>query len=180
MKKLMMMAIIGILAMSLFVGCEESTPEKIENPPPQAQPEEPPQASQEIFEIGDTVGIGNWELTINSTRHDDGDEFSKPEDGEVWLTLDITMQNLSDEQRTVSSYMMFELVDIDGRKQDEAMWADTNGRVGGDLGAGRRLAGEIAFKVSEEKQKFELVFNPSVFGSGQAIFNIPLEPTPTD
>jgi len=126
----------------------------------------------EIFEIGDTIKMGDLIFTVNSARWDEGDEFSKPEEGEKWLVLDCTIENQSNESTTVSSMLMFKLYDEDGYSMNQEIFVDTKGSLDGELGPGRKMSGEIAFSVEEGQSYWEFIFEPEVFGFGQAIFAI--------
>ncbi|WP_350344581.1 DUF4352 domain-containing protein [Proteinivorax tanatarense] len=160
-----------------IVGCGDSQPEKVTDTEAQVEQEdddkeESEKAQSETFAIGDSVEIADVVFTVHSARWDDGDDFFGPEDGEKWLVLDCSIDNETDESEQISSLLMFELVDEDNYKRDLELLADTKGSLDGELGAGRSMRGEIAFSVDEGQSKWELIFAPNVFGTGQAIFEI--------
>jgi len=51
---------------------------------------------------------------------------------------------------------MFTLYDEDNYSKDMEFFANTKGSLDGELGAGRKMAGEVAFNVEEENAE---VFN---------------------
>lgn len=67
---------------------------------------------------------------------------------------------------------MFTLYDAEGYSKDIAMADNLKGSLDGELGAGRKMAGEVAFTVDEDESAWEFVFEPQVFGFGQAIYDI--------
>ncbi len=177
---------VSLLVLLLFAGLalgsgESSTPERVESPPPAAgepaegEGSESAGSGPEIFAVGDSVNMGDLTFTVNSVRFDGGSEFFGPEDGERWLAIDCTLQNRGDDSTNLSSLLMFELVDEEHYKKDMAIFAETKGSLDGELGAGRTLRGEIAFSVGEAETGWELIFEPNVFGRGQAIFVVSLE-----
>lgn len=62
--------------------------------------------------------------------------------------------------------------DADGYKYDITIAPDTKGSVDGELQPGRKLRGEVAFEIPENATGLELIFEPNVFGFGQAIVKI--------
>lgn len=67
---------------------------------------------------------------------------------------------------------MFSMYDDEHYSVDLNFFADTRGSLDGELGSGRKMAGEIAFNVREESKGFEFIFQLNVFGFGQAIYYI--------
>jgi len=131
--------------------------------------------ADETFTVGDTVAMGDIEFTVNSARYDDGDDFMQPDEGEKWLVIDCTIVNNADESEAISSMMMFSLYDEEHRSRDLEMGADLDGQLDGELGAGRTMRGEIAYSVPADHSTFEFIFEPNLFGFGQAIFEIEMD-----
>ena len=116
--------------------------------------------------------MGDLVFTVNSARWDKGDDWSEPEEGERWLLLDCTIENQGSESTTISSLLMFKLYDEENYSRDMEIFADTKGSLDGELGFGRKMRGEVAFNVEEGQSYWEFIFEPEVFGFGQAIFTI--------
>ncbi|UMZ73739.1 DUF4352 domain-containing protein [Natranaerofaba carboxydovora] len=72
------------------------------------------------------------------------------------------------------AFMMFNVYDDENRSADVAAGAfsEIEGQLDGDLGAGRKMRGELPFEVPADSERFELVFEPDFLGFGQAIFEI--------
>ncbi|ACB84400.1 DUF4352 domain-containing protein [Natranaerobius thermophilus] len=186
--------VITILVVCLFLvlaigSADEEEPEAVDNGEAEVKEEdeqdeakdegekdieedEEPEQADEVFNIGDTVKMGELEFTVNSARWDTGDEFMGPDEGERWLVIDCTIENLSDESTSISSMMMFDLIDEEHYSNDLSMGADTEGQLDGELGGGRTMRGEIAYSVSEDHSEWEFIFEPELFGFGQAIYAI--------
>lgn len=125
-----------------------------------------------IFKVGDTVAMGDLEFTINSVRFDEGSEYFKPDEGKKWLVADCTVTNNSEESTSISSMLMISLFDSEYYSQERSLLADTKGSLDGELGAGRTLRGEVAYEVDASETDWELIFEPNLFGFGQAIFKL--------
>lgn len=153
------------------VAIAETKTEEIEEEViPEEEIEEKPKL--EIFKIGHTATIGEFNFGVNSARWDSGDDFSKPEEGERFLLIDCTIENKGNESVTISSLLMFKLYDIDGYSKNNKILITSKGSLDGELGAGRKMSGEVAFGVGENESYWELTFEPEILGSGQIIFEI--------
>ncbi len=181
MKKQYYLSIISVLILVVFViiaiGSGDTTePERVEREEADSIPVEEPidetEAANETFYLGDTVKMGDLIFTLNSIRWDQGSEFMKPDPGEKWIVFDCTIENAGDSATNISSLAMFSLYDEEHYSCSMTIFADTKGSLDGELGAGRKMRGEIAFDVEEGQSKWEFIFKPEMFGFGQAIFEI--------
>lgn len=186
---------VAMLAGSL-VACSEATIEPVEKekeetvqPESEAKEEvaEEEAAEEEVEEseaqeektaqtmvVGDTVQYDDMEITVNSAKKFVGgtDVFDTPEN-DYFVILDVTVENVGNEPFRVSSLMNFELYDSDAYTQDMAIFLDLKGTLDGEVGAGRKMAGEMGFDVVES-ESYEFIFQDP-FASGQAIWSIPAE-----
>lgn len=54
----------------------------------------------------------------------------------------------------------------------QSIGAETKGQLDGELGPGRKMSGQIAFELDTVEKNLEFIFEPNVFGSGQAIYKV--------
>jgi hypothetical protein len=170
-------------------GCGETTPElvdrtdsaaveEIAEDAADAEDSDADDASGDAagpYRIGDTVAMGELEHTLHGARWSTGDEWFGPDEGERWLVLDIEVTNAGGSSEGISSLIMWTLVDSENRTVDMTFTTDERGSLDGELGAGRSMRGEIAYAVSDSGDSWELLFEPEVFGFGQAIYAIAAE-----
>jgi hypothetical protein len=117
--------------------------------------------------------MGELEHTLHAARWAEGDEWFGPDDGERWLVLDIELTNTGDASESISSLLMWTLIDADNRSAELAFTGDERGSLDGELGTDRSMRGENAFTVpDDDSDTWELVFEPQLFGFGQAIYVI--------
>lgn len=176
-----------LISLLIVVGCDETLePVRVdgdgevdaaeESAEPATTEEEQDDASSEGEEVGlklgDRVEMGDLEFEARSARWEKGSEFFEPEEGERWLVIDVEITNNSDESTTISSMLMFNMYDDQNYAVSQSYMADTRGSLDGELGSGRSMAGEIAFEVPIDSETFEFIFEPSLFGFGQAIYEI--------
>lgn len=170
-------------------GCEAASPELVDQAAPAAADEADDSSDESEdsddadpanqnpadgpYQVGDTVAMGDLEHTMHGARWSVGDEFFGPDDDERWLVVDIEVTNTGDASEAISSLIMWTLVDADNRSADITLTADEQGSLDGELGAGRSMRGETAFSVPDDgNDTWQLLFEPNVFGSGQAIYVI--------
>lgn len=166
-------SVISVVFLALFLvlalGSSSDTPAKVDNGHEQNgdDPKQP-----EIFAVGDRVQMGDFYITVRSAKFSKGTSFIKPDTGNKWIVIDIELENRSDKSVAVSSLLMFNLYDEENYAGKLAINTDEKGNLNGELGAGRKMAGEITFEVPANHTTFELIFEPNVFGTGQAIFKL--------
>lgn len=168
--------IVIIFAFLLALGSsnsESSKPTKVESSDEKTT--EAKSEQQETFKVGETVKMGDLEFTVNGIRTDKGGDWNKPEEGNVFLIIDATIKNTGQDSSALSSLIMFKLYDSEFYEKDMSIFADTKGSLNGELGAGRTMRGEIAFEVGKDETEWEFIFEPNVFGFGQAIYELKAE-----
>lgn len=167
-KGLIVLLSATVIGASIFVGCGSDTPKKVES---QGQ-EQKQENKTETFKVGDTVKTKNFNITVNKVETSEGGEYIKPKEGNEFLKVDITVENISDKSQTVSSVMMFKVVDKDGRSYDQAFAGEQNGRLDGEVGAGRKMTGEYVVEVPKGDTGLQLEFDSSILSSGQVVVDL--------
>lgn len=167
-------SIISLLILCLFlvmaIGSTSDSPVKAD-PNDDNNTNNPPQT--ETFEIGDRVKLGDFYITVKKAYISTGsNEWNKPDQGKKWVVIDVEIENASDKPQTISSLLMFNLYDEDNYKCDYAINTAARGSLDGELGVGRKMAGEITFSVPADQSNFEFIFEPNIFGTGQAIYKL--------
>jgi len=171
-KRILIILAIAVLLV-VCIGCstETITPEKVE-PGSNDDGNDNGGATTDTYAIGETIKMGDLEFTLHSAQLSAGEEFWKPEEGNVYLLVDCTIQNNSSESEAISSMLMFKVTDDQNYQYNVTVTPDQKGQLDGELGAGRAMRGEVAFEVAAESEYWELIFEPNVFGFGQAIYVI--------
>lgn len=131
-----------------------------------------PTNQAEGYKIGDTAEAGGVAFTVNSVKESSGSEFIKPKEGSIYYLIDTTVENKSNEAKNVSSLLMFKLVDSDGYSYNVTIGPETKGQVDGEIAAGRKLRGELAFEIPKDAKGLELEIDPSLWSTGKIIFKL--------
>ncbi len=128
-----------------------------------------------IYKVGDVVKLSNFQIKVNKTFIVKGDEQNKPSQGNEFLAVDCTIENNSSKEQSISSMMMFKVVDKDGRACDlsiTGVMAAKSGQLDGIVGAGRKMTGAYVVEVPKGTTGLQLEFDGSLLSSGQIIVQL--------
>lgn len=172
---LLVVAMLGIIG-----GCssKQDQPAKVaENTSTSSKPasEDTKKNEPKIFKVGDVVQLKDYKITVNKVYPVSGNEFAAPKDGNEFIAIDCTVENISKEEQAVSSMLMFKVVDKDGRACEYSLMgqsAANAGQLDGKIGPGRKLSGVYVVEVPKGKTGLELVFDSSLLTGGQVIVTL--------
>lgn len=180
-KKIALITLCGITALC-FGGCsssEGSTTAPVsassQSAPVSTSTPAPTEEVQETLGVGDTADVDGVKVTLNSVTETSGTDFIKPEDGNIFVLCNFTIQNDSDADLTISSAMCFEAycddtsinLDIMGLSTDEAQQA---GQLDGDVASGKNMSGVVCYQVPTSYSKLEVSVQPNILDANTADF----------
>jgi len=186
MKKILkwvVIAFVGLIVIGMALGGKDETPQKVEKEPEtqaasteqnaeNKESEQKEQPKEEVYNIGDSIKIGDVVLTVNSVKEDSGSEYIKPSDGNVYYIIDMTIENKGEKAYNSSTLMQMSLVDSDGYKYDITIGPKLKGSLDGEIGAGRKLRGEVAFEIPKDATGLEFVYDYKLLSNGQIIVKL--------
>lgn len=174
--KKVLIVLMAIVLIPIAVACsDEGTPQKVSENKPASSSGKTESNAPKVFKIGDVVQLKDFKVTVNGIRTATQDKSGviKPEDGNEYLIVDCTVENISKENQSISSMLMFKIEDKDGRSYDQAlMYPDLKGSLEGDVAPTRKITGEYAVEVPKGKKGLELVFDGSFLAGGQIIVEL--------
>ena len=134
---------------------------------PVAKPVEPTS-----FKVGDTIKLNDYTVKVNSASVvKNSNEFIVPKAGNEFFAVDCTITNTSNSEQTISSLMMFKIVDKDGRACEMSIGGE-GGQLDGSIGAGRKMTGVYTVEAPKGTTGLELEFDGSLFSAGQIIVKL--------
>jgi hypothetical protein len=139
---------------------------------PSPTPTSAPSPTPMSLTVGDSVTIGQMTFTVHGVRWGSS-SFATPTPGQGYLMIDVAIVNNKSEAVNISSFLMFKLVDMDGRAQDWTVFGEPEGTLDGTLGPGRTMRGELGFDVDANQSSWELIIQPDLVETEQVIFMIP-------
>ncbi|GAA0069682.1 DUF4352 domain-containing protein [Clostridium sardiniense] len=126
----------------------------------------------QTFKVGDTIQTKDFKIKVNKITTSNGSEFVKPQKGNEFVKVDVTVENTSKEEQAVSSVMMFKVVDKDGRSCNQAITENQKGQLDGKVAPGRKITGEYIVEAPKGEKGLELQFDSSLLSSGQVIVKL--------
>lgn len=137
-----------------------------------SQPSQPTPTPQPHFKVGQLVKVGDtWDVTINSVKTSTGTEFDTPKPGNVFLLIDVSLKNISSQELTASSLLMFTLRDSTGQQYTETFTSFTTSPEG-KTPAGSPVRGTLPYEVPTSVHAFQLAFQADPTVPGQAIWDL--------
>lgn len=156
--------VLVVIIIAAIGGAGSNKPKLVSEDKPIVTKEEK-SSKEEVFNIGDTIELDKFKITVNEVKTTNGSDFIKPQEGNEFLYVDATVENISDKEQTVSSVLMFKVVDKDGRAMKQTIVENANGQLDGTIGPGRKMTGEYVVEVPKDATGLELQFDSSLAGN---------------
>lgn len=153
MRKIFAILLILIMAFSFSACSAEEAPKKEE-----AEITESASKKEEIFGLNETAVFDDLKFTATEIKVTHGEDFFTPESGNVFVGVKFTIENISEEEQTVSSILLFEgyADDVKCEYSFNAACAFSDGTIDGTIAPGKKLIGWYALEVPENYQTIEL------------------------
>ena len=175
MRKILNLLVTGIMLVAL-VGCgTTNVPTKVTSTTPSTTEQV---TKTETFQIGDTFKLGDLQYRVNGVRTSAGtNQYMKPKEGNVFLLIDVTVENQGKDEAGISSMLSFKLSDKEGRSQELSIEAltEANGKLDGSIPPGKKITGELGYQVPTGPQSFELGIKADLLSTGTAVVSIPVK-----
>ncbi|GAC1374091.1 MAG: hypothetical protein NVSMB44_42210 [Ktedonobacteraceae bacterium] len=133
-----------------------------------------PVSSSQHFAVGQVVKVDDtWNVTVNSVKTSQGDQFSVPKSGNTYIIIDVSMKNISTQEQDVSSLLSFNLLDSTGQKYTEAITTMSDIHPpDGKVEVGSPLRGQLVYEVPISTKDYTLSFQADITSSGQTLWDI--------
>ncbi len=125
--------------------------------------------------IGDTVRLGDMDVTVNGVRADSGTEFFEPDEGHAFVYVDVTFQNHGSDPAALSALLQMKLTDADGWVYSvdlSATAAGDNPSSDGEVAPGAVRRGELGYQVPVGATGLTWAFSGDLFSAGEAVFEL--------
>lgn len=126
----------------------------------------------ETFNLNETAAFKDLKFTATEIKTDRGNDFFKPENGNIFIGIKFTIENVSDEEQAISSILLFDAY-ADDVKCDYSLTAACvfdDGTLDGTIAPGKKMVGWYALELSESWGNIELVVKADWLSNGSAKF----------
>ena len=175
MKKILVLLLAAAISMNLsgcflaFMGDDDTSQTITDNSDaPKGEESKGKEEGNTVAKVGQTVTGEKWAISLQSAKvfTEVASEYFKdtPEDGKVYLVLFFEVQNVSDED-DYFNYLSIESY-VDGYNQSIKILMnkpDGADSLTGDVAAGKKLKGYLAWEVSEEWTELEVSYKDNMF-----------------
>lgn len=131
---------------------------------------------EEVYTVGDSVQLGDSVVTVNRAQFSAGGQFAKPQPGNKYLNLNITIENTDDSQQYVTTLGQMFVRDSDGNSYQVAVtdkvMESPNNSLDGSVIANSKRTGWVGFEVPENATGLQFQYNGSMWGGGTVLVNL--------
>lgn len=127
-----------------------------------------------IFSLNETAVFDNIKVTATETKESNGTEFFKPESGNIFVGVKFTIENISSEDQSISSLLLFDAY-CDGVKCDYSFKANSvinEGSLDGTLSPGKKMIGYYAIEASKDWKQISFEVKSDWMSNSKAGFVI--------
>jgi hypothetical protein len=118
--------------------------------------------------VGERIVSGNTALTVlQTTRTPQLSDFQKVKEGEAYVVAEVLIEAVGDKATYNPFY--FKVKDSDGFEYSIEIMTGDQGLKSGELVAGDKARGMVAFKVKAETKGLVLSYQPIALGAGDPI-----------
>lgn len=112
-----------------------------------------------ITTVGQTLTTKYFKVTVKSLKKLEGDSFNKPSSGNEFVQVQLEIENISDDDFTISSILMFNAY-YDGYSVNESLSAqiadNSISTMDGALAKGKKIKGQLAYELPKDWKELEI------------------------
>ena len=114
-------------------------------------------------------------LSVSLLAVSEGEQtlFGELPEGEMWLLIEVAIENIGLTSRNINTALMFSLKH-DDETYEHDLFTDTHLPLEGALDVGERKEGVLTYAVDDTQDRFKLRFTPNINEPGYFEFNIDL------
>lgn len=129
-------------------------------------------AEDPYYHPGDVINANGLQITyVKAEKHKEKNQFLQPKDGNMYVKLYLSVENIADADRYISSFEF--TCYADGKKQEMHYTVD-KALEGGNLSAGRKDEGYICFEVPKNAKDIEVEYETSIWTDKKAVLKVEL------
>jgi len=130
----------------------------------------------QTFKVGDQVKMGDSIVTVNTVEYSQGGGYSKPQEGNKWINLNVTIENTGSSQKYVTTMGQMFIRDGQGNSYQVAVtdkvMANPSFGLDGQIIAKSKRTGWVGFEILKDATNLQFQYNDSMFGGGNIVINL--------
>lgn len=170
MKKILAIILCAVICASLG-SCVPDTYEEKPTKESSAIESETVEPKVETYGLNETAAFSNLKFTATEIKETTGDNvLGMAEAGKIYVGVKFTVENVSNEDQNVSTWMLFTAYadDIKCGYSFNAEFAFDDGTLDGTISPGKKLVGWYAVEIPEDWQTLELQVNSDWLSSSMS------------
>lgn len=172
MKKLLIVLSVICIALSFSACSTDSAAPKKASTSDTTENTSLKNAEDKSFGLNETAEFKNLKVTAIKIEESKGKDFFEADDGKVFIGVNFEIENISDEEQSISSLLLFDAYS-DDIKCEYSLSANVvfgEGTLDGKLSPGKKLVGWYAVEAPQNWQKLELEVKSSWLSNSKAKF----------
>lgn len=172
MKKVLFIIVAAAMCLALSACFGEDAPQKEQAEPTGQTTSEPAKVSEETtFGLNETAVFEDLKFTANELKESEGTTFFNPDSGNVFVGVKFTIENISDEEQSISSLLLFNGY-ADDIQCDYSISAACifEGGLDGSIAPGKKIVGWYPLEVPENWSTIELSVKSEWLSNSSATF----------
>lgn len=131
-----------------------------------------PDKEKQTFSVGETAELNGISVKFDSCTESNGSQFNTPDDGNVFLLCEFSIDNQSDKDIAVSSIASFNAYvdDYSTNLSISATIATDKTQLDGAIAAGKKMTGVVGYEVHKEWEEIEIRFTPDFWSGNEITF----------
>lgn len=168
MKRFLSLLLVALLF--TLTACSESTPTKVGTLTTDNKTDSDNPA---IFQVGEIAMLNNLKATLVGITQNNGSDYNKPGEGNVFVLCEFLIENNSDEELSISSLLCFEAYcdDFACEYSISALLTEENkAQLDGSVAPGKKMSGVIGYELPADWQELEIHFTPDLISGNEFVF----------
>nr|DAZ69013.1 MAG TPA: protein of unknown function (DUF4352) [Caudoviricetes sp.] len=126
----------------------------------------------QTFGVGETAELNGISVKFDSCTESNGSQFNTPDDGNVFLLCEFSIDNQSDKDIAVSSIASFNAYvdDYSTNLSISATIATDKTQLDGAIAAGKKMTGVVGYEVPKDWKEIEIRFTPDFWSGNEITF----------
>lgn len=136
---------------------------------------EPTKSALQGYAVGEIVKVDDVQIVINEVKEVPGTQYFAPDEGNRFISVDLTIENLGSDDFIVSSLMLFALKDDTGQEYSisiSGIAASDGKSPDGTIIPGDKLRGQLVYEIPVDASGLVLIFEPNILGSSSVRFDL--------